>query len=146
MDNACLKTGLCSTGIVLEPVLFEKWATNYSCSDIILVESNGVYALHLQEHPHCRQTSSSRPFSIIRLRNVSSRMNLSWIPWKNFFLHFFNWLAEKYSLSPGILPYRCLWGRSFLMTYSGIERRSTAHSTNCWLAPLPLRKKCPHVQ
>ena len=27
----------------------------------------------------CRQTSSSRPFSIIRLRNVSSRMNLSWL-------------------------------------------------------------------
>ena len=72
----------------------------------------------------CRQTSSSRPFSIIRLRNVSSRMNLSWTPWKNFFLHFFfNGLAEKYSLSPGFLPYRCPRGRPFLMTYSGIERR-----------------------
>ena len=44
-----------------------------------LVESNGGYDLHLQKHPICRQTSSSRPFSIIRLRNVSSRMNLSWI-------------------------------------------------------------------
>ena len=62
-----------------------KSATNYSCN-VILVESNGVYWSSSARASHCRQTFSSRPFSIIRLRNVSSRMNLSWIHWKKLFL------------------------------------------------------------
>ena len=49
VDNACLKSGLCFTGTVLEPFFNE--ATNYSCNDNILVGSNGGYDLHLQEHP-----------------------------------------------------------------------------------------------
>ena len=61
-----------------------KSATNYSCN-VIFVESNGVYWSSSARASHCRQTFSSRPFSIIRLRNVSSRMNLSWIRWKKTF-------------------------------------------------------------
>ena len=33
-------------------------------------------------------------------------------------------ISRKYSLSPGLLPYRCPWGLPFLMAYSGTERRS----------------------
>ena len=68
---------------------------NFFCSDVVRVVFVGQFV-------HFTTSSSERPTSIIFLRNFSSRMNRSWIPKKNFFLHFFlNEFAMKYSWSPG---------------------------------------------
>ena len=96
---------------------------------------------------HRRQSSSSRWFSIIRMRNSWSCWNRSWNPWNSPLWHFFfNWLARKYSLSPGFFPYRCPWSLPFLMTNSRTERESIVFWTNFRLTSVSLCKKCPLVQ
>ena len=139
-----LEISICLNGIVLEPCLFE-WSHHlllqwkYYCSVKWLVWSSSARASHR------RRRSSSRWFSIIRLRNSGSRTNRSWIPRESLFFAFLLQLVSRKLLSPGFLPYRCPWGLPFLMTYSGTER-SIVYLMNFWLAPLSLCKKCPHVQ
>ena len=50
VDNACLKSGLCSTGKVFEPVLFEVCHQLFFVMIIFLRVKSG-YDLHLQEDP-----------------------------------------------------------------------------------------------
>ena len=70
--------------------------------------SNGECDLHPQEHPIVEKDLrldefQSFDYGILDLVGIGH-----WIPWKSLFWHFFfNWLAVKYSLSPGFLPYRC---------------------------------------
>ena len=77
-----------------------KSASNYSWNGHILVGSNGEWTCSSSARTSiCWRTFSFPTFSIIPLRNVSSRVNLSWIPWKNFFLHFFSWFREMFPVS-----------------------------------------------
>ena len=52
-------------------------ATNYFCNSYVLVASNDVYDLRPQDHPFVDKDLRLDQFSIIRLRNCSSRVNLS---------------------------------------------------------------------
>ena len=50
VHNACLKSGLCVTGTVLNLACSNE-ATSYSYGESILVRSNGECDLHLRVHP-----------------------------------------------------------------------------------------------
>ena len=78
--------GIRTLFIWMKPPFALKW--RYSCAVKWWVWCSSARASHR------RQRSSSRWFSIIRIRNSWSRRNRSWIPWTSLFLHFFfNWLA-----------------------------------------------------
>ena len=64
-------------------------ATNYLCNSNILVGSNGGYDLHPQEHPFVDKHLRLDHFQSFYCGIVHIVQNLSWIPWKNLFLHFF---------------------------------------------------------
>ena len=85
---------------------------------------------------HCRQTSSFRPISIIRLRNVSSRMNLSWFPGR----------TSSYTTSSTGWPYYipCLPAsyhidvREVVLSWTHTQGPTEGPSYSWWISDSPL--------
>ena len=100
VDNACLKSARCLTGIVSEPTVFERshqlLRYTLNSSAVMWCVLSSFANLSISRH-----SSSERPTFNIFLRNFSSRMNRSWIPKKFFFLHFFlSEFATNYLVIP----------------------------------------------
>ena len=120
-------------------------ATNYCWNGNILVVSNGGYDLHTQEHPFVDKH--------LRLDHFQSYDCGTFISYESIMdaleellLALLLQLVGRiiYYLSPSFLPYRCPWGRPFLMTYSGIERSSIVYLMNFWFSP-SFTQEVPHV-
>ena len=79
VDNACLKSGRCRTGIVSEPTVFERIHQLFLhariSSRVMWCVWSSSANLSISRH-----ISSVRPVSNMFLRNFSPRMNRSWMP------------------------------------------------------------------
>ena len=123
-------------------------ATNYSCNDYIFLWGQMVVRMIFvcKIIPLSTNIFGSMIFNhsntecFISYESVMDSLD------KLFLAFLLELLGRKVFPVSRLLPYLCPWGRPFLMTYSGIEKRSIVYLMNCRLAPLPLREKCPHVQ
>ena len=98
--KASLKSARCLMGIVSERIKVERI---HHLLRYTLISSAVAWCVwsSFANLSISRITSSVRPDSIMVFRNLASRMNLSWIFKKSFFLHFFlSEFATKYSWSP----------------------------------------------
>ena len=136
-------------------LFFLTWgrSTSFACSKSILILTFDKCDLHLQTRPIYDKLFSSRLCWIIRSRKTWYRKNRSWIPLKSIFTHlFFTFYASLFQIMGQVIlfllwsfPVLWPWGLPFLITYSGIERRSIVHTMKFGLATASF-KRCPLVQ